>query len=80
MMQVVSIGGSPSLRSRSGLLLEQAGNWLQARGIQVACGAWFNQNGWGDFAGREAAPDIVAWLANAMDISLEEQQEEGVLV
>ena len=53
---------------------------LQARGIQVACGAWFNQNGWGDFEGREAAPDIVAWLANAMDISLEEQQEEGVLV
>lgn len=34
MMQVVSIGGSPSLRSRSGLLLEQTGNWLQARGIQ----------------------------------------------
>ena len=48
---------------------------LQARGIQVACGAWFGQNGWGDFEGREAA-----WLANAMDISLEEQQEEGVLV
>ena len=29
----------------------------------------------GDFEGREAA-----WLANAMDISLEEQQEAGVLV
>ena len=42
---------------------------------QVACGAWFSQDGWGDFEGREAA-----WLANAMDISLEEQQEEGVLV
>jgi len=54
---------------------------LQARGIQVACGAWFGQNSWGDFEGREAAHrDIVAWLANAMDISLEEQQQEGVLV
>lgn len=32
-MLVVSIGGSPSHRSRSGLLLNQAGNWLQARGV-----------------------------------------------
>jgi FMN reductase len=35
-MLVVSIGGSPSKRSRSGLLLDQAGNWLQTRGIEQA--------------------------------------------
>ena len=56
----------------------------QVRGIQLACAVWFNQNGWADFEfGREAGDWIVAWLAgltDAMDISLEEQQEEGVLV
>ena len=52
---------------------------VQVRGIQLACAVWFNQNGWGDFDfGREAADWIVAWLTDAMDISLEErQQEEG---
>ena len=54
--------------------------YLLYSGVIIACGVWFNQNGWGDFEGREAAHDIVAWLANAMDISLEEQREEGVLV
>lgn len=34
-MQVVTIGGSPSLRSRSGLLLEHASRWLSARGIDL---------------------------------------------
>ncbi|MBF8778456.1 NADPH-dependent FMN reductase [Pseudomonas fulva] len=35
-MLVVSIGGSPSARSRSGLLLERSRQWLQAQGIEVA--------------------------------------------
>lgn len=49
----------------------------QVRGIQLACAVWFNQNGWADFEfGREAGDWIVAWLTS----SLEEQQEEGVLV
>lgn len=34
-MQVVTIGGSPSLRSRSGLLLDHASQWLAARGIEL---------------------------------------------
>lgn len=34
-MLVVSVGGSPSLRSRSGVLLERSRDWLQERGIEV---------------------------------------------
>lgn len=34
-MLVVSIGGSPSLRSRSGVLLERARDWLQDQGVEV---------------------------------------------
>ena len=34
-MLVVSLAGSPSQRSRSGVLLELAGEWLQQRGIEV---------------------------------------------
>jgi FMN reductase len=34
-MLVVSLGGSPSLRSRSGVLLERAGRWLQRQGVEV---------------------------------------------
>ncbi|WP_342650235.1 NADPH-dependent FMN reductase [Pseudomonas sp. REB1044] len=34
-MLVVSIGGSPSTRSRSGVLLEQSRQWLQDRGVEV---------------------------------------------
>lgn len=34
-MLVVSIGGSPSSRSRSGVLLESSRQWLQARGVEV---------------------------------------------
>ena len=34
-MQVVAIGGSPSLKSRSGLLLERARHGLQRRGVEV---------------------------------------------
>lgn len=34
-MLVVSIGGSPSLRSRSGVLLERSRQWLQDRGVEV---------------------------------------------
>ncbi|MDE1168340.1 MAG: NADPH-dependent FMN reductase [Pseudomonas sp.] len=34
-MLVVSLGGSPSLRSRSGVLLERAGQWLQRQGVEV---------------------------------------------
>lgn len=34
-MLVVSIGGSPSLRSRSGVLLERARDWLQGQGVEV---------------------------------------------
>lgn len=33
-MLVVTIGGSPSPRSRTGLLLDQAGRWLEQRGIE----------------------------------------------
>ncbi|MFA5678576.1 MAG: NADPH-dependent FMN reductase [Pseudomonas sp.] len=33
-MLVVTIGGSPSPRSRTGLLLDQAGHWLEQRGIR----------------------------------------------
>lgn len=34
-MLVVSVGGSPSTRSRSGVLLERSRQWLQERGIEV---------------------------------------------
>lgn len=34
-MLVVSLAGSPSQRSRSGVLLDVAGDWLQQRGIEV---------------------------------------------
>ncbi|QXI38332.1 NADPH-dependent FMN reductase [Pseudomonas xantholysinigenes] len=34
-MLVVSVGGSPSLRSRSGVLLEHSRDWLQQRGVEV---------------------------------------------
>ncbi|CAM3612001.1 FMN reductase (NADPH) [Pseudomonas reidholzensis] len=34
-MLVVSVGGSPSTRSRSGVLLERSGRWLQERGVEV---------------------------------------------
>ncbi|AMK33476.1 MULTISPECIES: NADPH-dependent FMN reductase [Pseudomonas] len=34
-MLVVSVGGSPSLRSRSGVLLERSRDWLQERGVEV---------------------------------------------
>lgn len=35
-MLVVSIAGSPSVRSRSGVLLERARDWLSRRGVEVA--------------------------------------------
>lgn len=34
-MLVVSVGGSPSTRSRSGVLLERSRQWLQDRGVKV---------------------------------------------
>lgn len=34
-MQVVSLGGSPSVRSRSGVLLAYAQAWLQRHGVEV---------------------------------------------
>ena len=34
-MLVVSIGGSPSTRSRSGVLLERSRQWLQDQGVEV---------------------------------------------
>ncbi|WP_313055887.1 NADPH-dependent FMN reductase [Pseudomonas lopnurensis] len=34
-MLVVSLAGSPSQRSRSGVLLDVAGDWLRRRGIEV---------------------------------------------
>lgn len=34
-MLIVSIGGSPSIRSRSGVLLNQARQWLNLRGVEV---------------------------------------------
>lgn len=34
-MLVVSVGGSPSARSRSGVLLERSRQWLQDRGVEV---------------------------------------------
>ena len=34
-MLVVSLGGSPSLRSRSGVLLERSKRWLQRQGVEV---------------------------------------------
>ncbi|WP_324726819.1 NADPH-dependent FMN reductase [Pseudomonas chlororaphis] len=34
-MLVVSLGGSPSQRSRSGVLLEHAKRWLQQQGVEV---------------------------------------------
>lgn len=34
-MLVVSLAGSPSQRSRSGVLLDVAGDWLRQRGIEV---------------------------------------------
>ena len=34
-MLVVSVGGSPSTRSRSGVLLERSRQWLQERGVEV---------------------------------------------
>ena len=37
-MLVVSLGGSPSQRSRSGVLLELAKRWLQQQGVEVALG------------------------------------------
>ncbi|CAN1605815.1 NADPH-dependent FMN reductase [Pseudomonas mediterranea] len=35
-MLVVSLGGSPSQRSRSGVLLERSQRWLQQHGVEVA--------------------------------------------
>ncbi|MEG3009838.1 MAG: NADPH-dependent FMN reductase, partial [Pseudomonas sp.] len=32
-MLVVSLGGSPSLRSRSGVLLDRSQRWLQQQGV-----------------------------------------------
>src|SRR5690606_26433838 len=34
-MLVVSLAGSPSQRSRSGVLLDIAGDWLQRRGVEL---------------------------------------------
>lgn len=34
-MLVVSLGGSPSLRSRSGVLLDRSQRWLQQQGVEV---------------------------------------------
>ncbi len=34
-MLVVSLGGSPSLRSRSGVLLDRSKHWLQGQGVEV---------------------------------------------
>lgn len=34
-MLVVSLGGSPSLKSRSNILLDRAKHWLQLRGVEV---------------------------------------------
>lgn len=34
-MLVVSLGGSPSLRSRSGVLLDRAKHWLHSQGVEV---------------------------------------------
>ena len=34
-MLVVSLGGSPSQRSRSGVLLERSQRWLQEQGVEV---------------------------------------------
>ncbi len=34
-MLVVSLAGSPSQRSRSGVLLDVAGDWLQRRGVEL---------------------------------------------
>lgn len=34
-MLVVSLGGSPSVRSRSGVLLERARHWLRGQGVEV---------------------------------------------
>ncbi|PHN33133.1 NADPH-dependent FMN reductase [Pseudomonas sp. ICMP 460] len=34
-MLVVTLGGSPSQRSRSGVLLEKSRQWLQAKGVEV---------------------------------------------
>lgn len=34
-MLVVSVGGSPSTRSRSGVLLKRSRQWLQDRGVEV---------------------------------------------
>ncbi|MFJ4197129.1 NADPH-dependent FMN reductase [Pseudomonas sp. NPDC089534] len=34
-MLVVSLGGSPSQRSRSGVLLERSQHWLQQQGVEV---------------------------------------------
>lgn len=34
-MLVVTLGGSPSLRSRSGVLLERSRRWLQTQGVEV---------------------------------------------
>ncbi|WP_019407461.1 NADPH-dependent FMN reductase [Stutzerimonas stutzeri] len=34
-MMVVSLAGSPSQRSRSGVLLDAAGDWLQRHGVEV---------------------------------------------
>lgn len=36
-MMVVSLAGSPSQRSRSGVLLDAAGDWLQRHGVEVVC-------------------------------------------
>jgi FMN reductase len=34
-MLVVSLSGSPALKSRSGVVLEHAGRWLRAKGVHV---------------------------------------------
>ena len=34
-MLVVTLGGSPSQRSRSGVLLDHTRNWLQQQGVEV---------------------------------------------
>ena len=34
-MLVVTLGGSPSQRSRSGVLLDKSRQWLQDKGVEV---------------------------------------------
>ncbi len=60
-MLVVSIAGSPSVRSRSGVLLERARDWLSRRGVEVASHQVLDFPAEDLLRARLDSPPVLAW-------------------